>query len=61
MIITFLWDNLDVFTWQISDMSGIPREVNEHKLGVGPMYKSVKQKERGYTPEKAQNHLVGSQ
>jgi hypothetical protein len=32
-------------------MSGIPKEVTEHKLGIDPLYKSIKQKERRYTPE----------
>jgi hypothetical protein len=52
MLITFLQDNLDVFTWQISDMPEIPREVIEHKLGIDPSYKPVNQKERGYNPER---------
>jgi hypothetical protein len=30
-------------------MSGIPRKVIEHKLGIKPSYKPVKQKERRYT------------
>jgi hypothetical protein len=34
MLVTFLQANLDVFVWQISDMSGIPREVIEHMLGL---------------------------
>jgi hypothetical protein len=33
-------------------MLGIPREVIEHKLGIDPSYKSVKQKERRYTLER---------
>jgi hypothetical protein len=33
-------------------MSGIPREVIEHKLAIDPSYKLVKQKERRYTPKK---------
>jgi hypothetical protein len=33
-LITFLWYNLNVFAWQISDMPGISREVIEHKLGI---------------------------
>jgi hypothetical protein len=33
-------------------MPGIPREVVEHKLGIDPSYKPVKQKERRYTPER---------
>jgi hypothetical protein len=52
MLITFLQENIDVFTWQISNMPGIPREVIEHKLGIDPLYKPIKQKERRYTPEK---------
>jgi hypothetical protein len=41
-----------VFTWQISDISKIPREVIEHKLGIDPAFKPIKQKERRYTPER---------
>jgi hypothetical protein len=41
-----------VFAWQISDMPGIPREVIEHKLGIDPAFKPIKQKERRYTPER---------
>jgi hypothetical protein len=33
-------------------MPGIPREVIEHKLGIDPSYKPIKQKERRYTPER---------
>jgi hypothetical protein len=35
-------------------MSGIPREVIEHKLGIDPSYKPVKQKERRYTLERCE-------
>jgi hypothetical protein len=52
VLITFLRENLDVFAWQISDMPGIPREVIEHKLGIDPTFKPIKQKERRYTPER---------
>jgi hypothetical protein len=31
-------------------MPEIPREVIEHKLGFNPSYKTIKQKERRYTP-----------
>jgi hypothetical protein len=51
-LITFLQDNLDVFTLHISDMSRLPGEVIEHKLGIEPLYKLVKQKERRYTRER---------
>jgi hypothetical protein len=30
----------------------IPREVIEHKLGIDPAFKLIKQKERTYTPER---------
>jgi hypothetical protein len=43
---------LDVFTWQISDMPRISREVIEHILCIDPMFKAIKQKERKYTPER---------
>jgi hypothetical protein len=32
-------------------MSGIPRKVIQHKLGIDPAFKMIKQKERRYTPE----------
>jgi hypothetical protein len=38
----------------MSDMSGIPREVIEHKLGIDPAFKPIKQKERKYTPERCE-------
>jgi hypothetical protein len=52
VVITFIWENLDVFAWQISDMPGIPREVIEHKLEIDPAFKPIKQKERRYTPDR---------
>jgi hypothetical protein len=33
---------MDVFTWQISDMLRILREVIEHKLGIDPAFKPIK-------------------
>jgi hypothetical protein len=33
-------------------MPGIPREVIEHKLGIDPTFKPIKQKKRRYTPER---------
>jgi hypothetical protein len=35
-------------------MPEIPREVIEHKLGIDPSYKPVKQKERRYNPERCE-------
>jgi hypothetical protein len=59
VLITFLWGNLNVFAWKISDMSGIPREVIEHKLSIDPSYKPVKQKERRYKPER--HEIIGQE
>jgi hypothetical protein len=58
MLITFLQENLDVFAWQISDMPGIPREVIEHRFGIDPTFKPIKQKERRYTPERHKTIMV---
>jgi hypothetical protein len=33
-------------------MPGIHREVIEHKLGIDPAFKPIKQKERRYTPDR---------
>jgi hypothetical protein len=33
-------------------MSRIPKEVIEHRLGIDPVFKPIKQKERRYTPER---------
>jgi hypothetical protein len=35
-------------------MSGIPKVVIEHKLGIDPSLKLIKQKERRYTPERSE-------
>jgi hypothetical protein len=43
VLITFFWDNVDVFTWQPSQMPGIPREVIEHHLKIYPDARLVQQ------------------
>jgi hypothetical protein len=35
-------------------MPGIPREMIEHKLGIDPAFKPIKQKERKYTTERCE-------
>jgi hypothetical protein len=55
MLNTFLQDNLNAFTWLISDMPRFPRKVIEHKLGIDPSYKLIKKKERKYTLERCEN------
>jgi hypothetical protein len=39
-------------------MSGIPREVIEHKLSIDPAFKPIKQEERRYTPERRETIWV---
>jgi hypothetical protein len=39
-------------------MPGIPREVIEHKLGIDPAFKPIKQKERRYTPKRRETIQV---
>jgi hypothetical protein len=39
-------------------MSRIPREVIEHKLGIDPAFKLIKQKKRGYTSERRETIQV---
>jgi hypothetical protein len=43
-LIAFLQANVDVFAWQPSQMSGIPREVIEHHLKIYPDVRPVQQR-----------------
>nr|GEX77017.1 reverse transcriptase domain-containing protein [Tanacetum cinerariifolium] len=45
--------NLDIFAWQPSDMTGVPRSVAEHRLNIHDEYLPVRQKKRGQAPERA--------
>jgi hypothetical protein len=58
VLITFLWENLNVFAWQISDMPEIPREMIEHKLGIDSTFKPIEQNERRYTSERCETIRV---
>ena len=40
-IISFLKDNLDVFSWSHEDMPGIPADIIQHCLNVDPKKKPV--------------------
>ena len=44
--INFLKDNLDVFAWSHEDMPGIPADIIQHRLNVGPKKKLVQQRRR---------------
>nr|GEX45208.1 reverse transcriptase domain-containing protein [Tanacetum cinerariifolium] len=45
--------NLDIFAWQPSDMTGVPRSVAEHRLNIREGYSPVRQKKMGQAPERA--------
>nr|GEV66404.1 hypothetical protein [Tanacetum cinerariifolium] len=45
--------NLDIFAWQPSDMTGVPRSVAEHRLNTREGYSPVRQKKMGQAPERA--------
>nr|GEU35859.1 reverse transcriptase domain-containing protein [Tanacetum cinerariifolium] len=50
---SILKKNLDIFAWQPSDMTGVPRSVVEHRLNIREGYSPVRQKKRGQAPERA--------
>ncbi|GKD24438.1 reverse transcriptase domain-containing protein [Tanacetum coccineum] len=43
---TLLKENLYIFAWQLSDMTGVPRLVAEHRLNIQDGYSPVRQKKR---------------
>nr|GEW11999.1 reverse transcriptase domain-containing protein [Tanacetum cinerariifolium] len=45
--------NLDIFVWQPSDMTGVPRSIAEHRLNIHEGHSPVRQKKRGQAPERA--------
>ena len=61
LLIHFLKQNKDVFTWKQEDIGGIDPTIITHRLNVSPSFKPVKQKRRSFAPErqKAINEEVG--
>nr|GEY35986.1 reverse transcriptase domain-containing protein [Tanacetum cinerariifolium] len=49
---SLLKKNLDIFAWQPSDMTGVPRSVVEHRLNIREGCPPVRQKKRGQAPER---------
>ncbi|XP_076902325.1 uncharacterized protein LOC143557039 [Bidens hawaiensis] len=43
--------NSDIFAWTPSDMTGVPREVSQHRLRVNPAYTPIVQKKGKMGPE----------
>nr|GEV17003.1 hypothetical protein [Tanacetum cinerariifolium] len=50
---SILKKNLDIFAWKLSDMTGVPRSVAEHRLNIREGYSPVQQNKKGQTPERA--------
>nr|GEY09238.1 reverse transcriptase domain-containing protein [Tanacetum cinerariifolium] len=50
-ICSILKKNLDIFAWQPSDMTGVPRSIAEHQLTIREGYSPVRQKKKGQAPE----------
>ena len=61
LLIHFLKQNKDVFTWKQEHMGGIDPAIITHRLNVSPSFKPVKQKRRSFAPEKQKviNEEVG--
>ncbi|GKF02941.1 reverse transcriptase domain-containing protein, partial [Tanacetum coccineum] len=43
---SLLKENLDIFAWQRSDMTGVQRSIAEHRLNIREGYSPVRQKKR---------------
>ncbi|GJS46943.1 reverse transcriptase domain-containing protein [Tanacetum coccineum] len=50
---SLLKKHLDIFAWHPSDMTGVPRSVEEHQLNIREGYSPVRQKKRGQAPDHA--------
>ncbi|GJR18291.1 hypothetical protein Tco_0966818 [Tanacetum coccineum] len=50
---TLLKKNLDIFAWQPSNMTRVPRSIAEHHLNIWEGYSPVQQKKRGQALERA--------
>ncbi|XP_071728088.1 uncharacterized protein [Rutidosis leptorrhynchoides] len=51
-LVHLLIENMDVFAWCEQDMTGVPREIAEHKLNANPALKPIIQKHRGMAPDR---------
>ncbi|GJR90559.1 reverse transcriptase domain-containing protein [Tanacetum coccineum] len=49
---SLLTQNLDIFAWKPADMTGVPRNIAEHRLNIREGYSLVRQKKRGQAPER---------
>jgi hypothetical protein len=51
-LLSFLNKNSDVFAWRISDLTGVSRDIIEHKLEVNPSARPRKQRLHKMSDEK---------
>ncbi|XP_071695301.1 uncharacterized protein [Rutidosis leptorrhynchoides] len=49
-----LASNTDFFAWKEADMTGVQREIAEHKLNANPSLTPVRQKKRGMAPKRSE-------
>ncbi|GJW99024.1 reverse transcriptase domain-containing protein [Tanacetum coccineum] len=49
---SLLKQNLDIFAWKPADMTGVPRNIAEHRLNIREGYSPVRQKKKGQAPER---------
>jgi hypothetical protein len=52
MLIKFLQENKDFFSWKPADMPRVPRELIEHELHLDPKAKPVKQQLHHFAQDK---------
>ncbi|KAL2506156.1 Ribonuclease H [Abeliophyllum distichum] len=58
-MIACLRDNLDLFAWTPNDIPGISPTISQHRLGVLPGSKPIKQKKEEFCPRKAGCNKTG--
>ncbi|GJY10321.1 reverse transcriptase domain-containing protein [Tanacetum coccineum] len=51
-ICNLLKDNLDIFAWKPTDMTGVPRSIAEHRLNIHEGCQPIRQKRRGHAPDR---------
>ncbi|GJX72685.1 reverse transcriptase domain-containing protein [Tanacetum coccineum] len=57
---SLLKENLDIFAWQPSDMTGVPRSIAEHRLNIQEGLFPVRQRQGARPPEHAKPSKTGT-
>jgi hypothetical protein len=52
VLVKFIQENRDIFTWKPANMLGVPRELIEHELHLDPKAKPIKQRLCQFTQDK---------